>query len=1227
MLKLLSIYTNTTFSKVLLLILFLSFFNNKTSAQVCTGLTASTTAYESRCASTGSIKITASGGSGNYKYKVVGTINTNYTTADSITGLSAGIYAVYVNDINTNCTFIKNGVIVIGDYKDARFSLNKQDVTCENGNDGSITVFDQQYGRAPYSYSIIAPSASGVGTTNNTGIFNNLIAGDYGIQMKDSCGGIQTRRIMIDNYYWWIDSYNFTKISCDSAKGYITVLDSKGNSSTINGLPGFMYGIIRSIGDTIWSNNPTFTFYLSTSNNFQIVVKDKCDKIKIAATSLSFNPIVAPSVVISNVNCTSFTATLNSTNTYGANYCLYNSSNTFISCNDSGVFNNVLMGSYCITMHNTCPDTTINRCFTQLPPIISVGPIVAISNKTCKEFTATITNPIGLTNPDFCLYDANDSLITCNNTGQFNNLVFAPYCIKIKNGCNDTIITRCFFPKKPTPYLDSTFLPVYTTCSNFGILITGDSLTTPNYCLYNAAGMLIICNNTGMFDSISYGNYCVQVYDPCYDTSINRCFTINPPTTTNDVMVTTFNKQCTTFDITALTSNLTNPSYCLFDTANVLINCNTTGVFTNLNYGSYCIHTKGNCPDTTMINCITVTKPIPNVNANVIITDVNCNNFTAMVIGQENLSTPIYYLYNNSNLLIDSNATGNFDSLSYGSYCIKIKNLCYDTIITRCFTQNATPVKLTVNTNLSCSYGYAYFVLNFNNGYLPVNVKIIKPNGNILLNNFYTDNNIFMDSIPETLPGQTYKIIATDNCGNKDSVNISTVASFLKYKSEVIKKCPTGNAVNGSGDIKVTSYSNLGNVELSIIKRNGIVYSPALQANSIINNVYTFNNLSIATYIIKYKENNCNRILYDTVILNGYTFPNLNQSSAYQCDVNGFSVGAVATGGVAPFTYEIIGSTPSFPSITTAPQLSAIFSINNGTSYSLIRLRAIDACGNGTLNDASILPLANTTISSSLNCFSGPTTLTVDSIFGASYVWYKKENSYAVDSIIVGTGSSYYIADLSPLDTGIYICKMNLNNGCINRINYINVNGSCGLILPTILKDFNGAFEKDHIKLYFSTTQESQLDKFIIEKLVNNAYQQLGIVQATGNSNIISNYSYIDDKMVLHSNIYRLKLVHKDGTFNYSKVIEIKKTSLQNVIVYPNPVNTQLQINIEKPIINNIEIELFNSNGQLIYSKKYGSILNKIVINRQPNWHPGAYILKLKVEKTSQIYIQKVIIN
>lgn len=116
-------------------------------AQICTSFAAGYTSYESRCAATGSIKVNATGGSGNYKYKVAGTINTNFTSTDSLTGLPAGIYTLTVTDIVTNCTLNFPNVSVAGTYRDPRFTLNSIDVSCDNGSNGSISLATQTFGR------------------------------------------------------------------------------------------------------------------------------------------------------------------------------------------------------------------------------------------------------------------------------------------------------------------------------------------------------------------------------------------------------------------------------------------------------------------------------------------------------------------------------------------------------------------------------------------------------------------------------------------------------------------------------------------------------------------------------------------------------------------------------------------------------------------------------------------------------------------------------------------------------------------------------------------------------------------------------------------------------------------------------------------------------------------------------------------------------------------------
>ncbi len=1197
------------------------------TAQFCSSLQATCNTTESRCFATGTITVNATGGSGTYKYKATGPVSTSFTTSNVFSGLPSGSYTIIIQDINTNCTLTKTNVIVPGDYQDPRFELNKVDIICENGNDGSITVVNQQYGRAPYTYSIISPSPMGVGTSNNTGVFNNLIAGDYGISMTDSCGGIQTRRIIIEPYSWWIDSYAFTKFSCDSAGGYIKVKDNKGNISTVGGIPGFAYGIVRNPGDTVWSGNPNFNFYIGTQNNFKVIVKDNCGRIKTANSSVYINQSVGASVTISNKTCSTFTAAVNNVvNFINPNFCLYNSTNVLLTCNNTGTFTDLPYGNYCIKAVDACSDTVITRCFTATPPPLAVGANPVIFNKTCTTFSVSITGQVGITNATYCLYDSVKVEIACNANGIFNNLTYGAYCITIKDGCRDTTIVRCFNPTKPVPVVPDSIVPLYINCNNFGLDINGDSLTDPQYCLYNN-GVLIICNDTGIFDSLPLGSYCVTVYDACYDTTIQRCFTVLPPVVNNDVSLNITNRTCNSFMVNVSTTNLQGATYCLYDINDVLVICNTTGVFTNLPYGTYCIKSTLLCPDTTMKNCFTAVPPTPSVNATVVTENLTCSTFTARITGWQNLTNPQFCIYDNAAVLVSCNATGVFNNLPYGNYCIQIVNTCYDTTIQRCFSRYPSPVSINATASGSCTYGYGKFNLTVSGGISPFNIKVYQYNGSLFLNRNYTSNNIVIDSVPPASPNELYKVIVTDACGKIDSAFLTSVISEFIHTPVVINRCPSANWANGSGNILVTAYTNAGSIDkVTIIKQNASTVN--INPDNINGNVYSFNDLSPATYIIRYKTDNvCNNTLYDTIKLNSYQYPNLNKSSVYQCDIGGFSVGAVAAGGVAPFTYEIIGSVPATPSIVAAPQSSSIFTINNGTNYSLIRLRAIDACGNGTLNDASVLPLANTNITASLNCFSGPTTLSVDSITNAQYFWYKKVNKTALDSIFLGNGSSYYIPSVMPADTGIYVCKVIVNNDCVTRVNYFNLNGACNY-LPTVLKEFKGYENLNVIDLRWTTTQEKNLGKFILYKKENAGFVKIGEVLAKGNTTTPSTYHFYDATPKIGSNWYKLALQQDDGTLKYSDIIVVKYGSdFKELYVYPNPVKDQINIQFANANPKNITISLVNNMGQTVYENFYKTNTGSITIHRNESIPTGIYFLKIADSTLGTTIIKQVVIK
>ena len=1197
--------------------------------QDCSMLSANFISYESRCAATGSIKIEASGGSGSYKYKTFGPVNSNFTTSDSITGLSAGTYSVVVTDIISNCSLTTSGVIVPGTYQDPRFALSPTNVSCDNGFNGSIMVNGQEFGRGPFLYSIVSPSPMAVGVNNTDGVFKNLKAGEYTIRMTDSCGGIQTRQTKINNYTWQIDSYNFIKTVCDSASGYIKAIDSKGNISTIgSGIPGFTYGIVRQVGDTIWFASSTFQFDLKGNTNFDVLVKDSCGEIKKGAASIVIQPTIG-GIVVSSKLCNSFTATVSGTaNFFSPNYCLFDSSNVLVSCNSSGVFPLLPYGNYCVTVQDACSNKLIRSCFGAVPPAISFNQTVAISKKVCASFSASITGQIGFTNPSYCLYDSTNTVLYCNGTGVFDLLPYGPYCITVQDGCRDTTLKTCFNTIRQKATVPDIITPIYvgSCATTVGINIGGNNLTNPNYCLYDSNHILIGCNNTGIFNGLAFGKYCANVVDSCIDTTFIRCFLASPPESINDLVNIVSNKACLTFTVKSSSNTLTNANYCLFTASDSLIACNNSGIFNNVNYGSYCVKAQSICPDTTFINCFTATPSLPSVNSMVQIFNSDCAGFSAQITGQTNLTNPSYCLYDANNILINCNNSGQFTNIAYGNYCIKIINTCYDTTILRCFTSSFTPVKMNVSSYPSCSYNYARLNLNITSGLQPFIVSIYSPNGDIFLSKNYSINNIVIDSIPSLAAGQVYKLIVSDNCGSKDSANVSVITSFVNHNALASGRCPSGTFVNGSGDINASAVTNMGSLSVALIMKNNTNLSPILTPNTVISGVYTFQNLSPGIYILRYNANDgCNKYLYDTVAVNPYQYPSLGRSSAYQCDINGFSLGAVVSNGVGPFDYEIIGSSPNAPSIVARPQQNPIFSVNNGTNYSLVRLRAVDACGNGTLADASIMPLANTGIINTYNCFQIATTLSIDTVYGSTYAWYKKTDQTSTDSVFLGNSTNYYIPEILPSDTGIYVCNLIVNKGCISRTYYYHLDGSCYHALPILLQVFAGNIKDNKSFLNWKMERMSGIRKFIVErKNALNIFSSIGEI-FTSSSAGINNFNFIDNNPENY-NWYRLKIVYFDNRIGFSEVINLNKKQGKNTIqVYPNPSDNYFTINFAEMEVHSYKISLLSALSQVVKEIYFTNYSNILQVFRTNEMSKGLYILKVVDLKTRETITQKVI--
>jgi hypothetical protein len=161
--------------------------------------------------------------------------------------------------------------------------------------------------------------------------------------------------------------------------------------------------------------------------------------------------------------------------------------------------------------------------------------------------------------------------------------------------------------------------------------------------------------------------------------------------------------------------------------------------------------------------------------------------------------------------------------------------------------------------------------------------------------------------------------------------------------------------------------------------------------------------------------------------------------------------------------------------------------------------------------------------------------------------------------------------------------------------------------LPLQLLTFKAAPGNNMVKLEWSTTSEINTKEFVIERSADKtSFVPIGAVSAAGNSIAARTYSAIDSSPLPGLSFYRLKMIDIDGHFTYSPIAVINVTKSKTIIVFPNPVRDELNINLGTRKANSFV--LMDAGGQII---RRGLISSQTFQIGFSNIEAGTYILKL----------------
>ena len=139
-------------------------------------------------------------------------------------------------------------------------------------------------------------------------------------------------------------------------------------------------------------------------------------------------------------------------------------------------------------------------------------------------------------------------------------------------------------------------------------------------------------------------------------------------------------------------------------------------------------------------------------------------------------------------------------------------------------------------------------------------------------------------------------------------------------------------------------------------------------------------------------------------------------------------------------------------------------------------------------------------------------------------------------------------------------------------------------LLPVELTTFTAELNGRNVILKWNTSTEKNSSSFEVQKKQANTetWNKIASVKAADLSSSPKYYSYTDKNAASGKYNYRLKMLDNDGTFNYSKVVNVAIDAPINFELsqnYPNPFNPSTKISYAIPFESNVKLIIYNSIG------------------------------------------------
>ncbi len=224
----------------------------------------------------------------------------------------------------------------------------------------------------------------------------------------------------------------------------------------------------------------------------------------------------------------------------------------------------------------------------------------------------------------------------------------------------------------------------------------------------------------------------------------------------------------------------------------------------------------------------------------------------------------------------------------------------------------------------------------------------------------------------------------------------------------------------------------------------------------------------------------------------------------------------------------------------------------------------------------------------------------------------------------------------SPINSGL--TARFVNSLAVNYQGYIFAGTDSGGVfkstnptaVPVELLSLTSNIINKSVQLKWSTATEKNNKGFEIQRKSSDVsekdlvWNSISFVDGNGTTTKKKTYSFIDKSVSSGTYLYRLKQIDFDGTFTYSKEIEINFSAPLTFSLsqnYPNPFNPTTTIKYTLPEDSNVKLTLINSLGEKVMDLVNGKVDsgNHDVKLNGSNLASGIYFYRLQTEKYTSV--------